>query len=79
MLEEHFLKEDYDEVIKEVNRILSINEKVLRITGCGQWEMKNNVLEQLNNAFENLKKLNQKKINREKALTINEDIRRYMF
>lgn len=79
MLKDHFLEEDYDDVIEEVNQILSINEKALRIAGCGQWEMKNTILEQLNNAFENLRMLNQKKVNQQRALSVNEDIRRYMF
>lgn len=79
MLKNHFLEEDYDDVIEEVNRILSINEKALKIAGCGQWEMKNTILEQLNHAFENLKMLNQKKINQQRASAVNEEIRRYMF
>ncbi|WP_152657611.1 hypothetical protein [Oceanobacillus sp. CFH 90083] len=79
MLKDHFLEEDYDEVMEEVDRILSINEKILRIAGCGQWELKNTILEQLNNAFENLKMLNQKKIAQQRTTALNEDIRRHMF
>lgn len=79
MLKDHFLEEDYDDVMEEVNRILSINEKALRIAGSGQWEMKNTILEQLNHAFENLNMLHQKKINRQRTSAVNEDIRRYMF
>ncbi|GGP07911.1 hypothetical protein [Oceanobacillus neutriphilus] len=79
MLKDHFLEEDYDDVMEEVNRIISINEKALKVTVCGQWELKNTILEQLNNAFENLRMLNQKKINQQRAPAINEDIRRHMF
>lgn len=79
MLKDHYLEEDDDDVMEEVNQILSINEKALRIAECGQWEMKNTILEQLNHAFENLTMLKQKKINQQKASVVNEDIRRYMF
>ncbi|WP_339283176.1 hypothetical protein [Oceanobacillus sp. FSL K6-3682] len=79
MLKDHFLEEDYNDVMEEVNRILSINEKALRIAGSGQWELKNTILDQLNHAFENLKMLNQKKMNRQRTLAINEDVRRHMF
>ncbi|GGP07348.1 hypothetical protein [Oceanobacillus neutriphilus] len=79
MLSDHYKTADLPLVMKEVDRIFQASQKAFSLVETAQFERKEDLIFELQGAFENLVTLNQKKLNAEAIKAINEDTRRNMF
>ncbi len=79
MLSDHYKTADLPLVMKEVERIFQASQKAFMLAETAQFDRKEELIVELQGAFENLVVLHHKKLNAEAIKAINEDTRRNMF
>lgn len=65
MLKEHYLMEDWPQMLDEIENIMNTSVSILNVAENASFEHKNEQLAKMNRSLEILQALHRKKINRE--------------
>ncbi|WP_405100756.1 hypothetical protein [Oceanobacillus sp. FSL H7-0719] len=78
MLKEHYLMEDWPQMLDEVENIMNTSINALHMAENAEFSSKREVMLKLERSLDTLRILNRKKIDRENN-QVNEYLRRHMF
>ena len=78
MLKEHYLMEDWPQMLDEVENIMNTSINALHMAENAEFSSKREVMLKLERSLDTLRILNQKKVDRENT-QVNEYLRRHMF
>ena len=65
MLKDHYLIEDYPEMINQIENLFNVSMKAVEMAEKADFNTKNEILADINRSLEILQALNRKKINQE--------------